>query len=326
MAPDEKPYRVYRGGREGQGAAAVRARSTRSAAPGEASRRSGAPTAVAAAPRAQVGRHPDGSVFLPLARGVEPGRLLLVPGRRQAANKRLPAAGEARARRSRRPPAHEPDDDPPARDGHASRRRARATATPTRSCSCAPTPTTTGIALPLDPARPAGRHPRLRVGRRSTPHTRSAGPRSRSGRSRRSPASTIDHVVVVDFAALQGADRPHRRHRRRRPAARSSRTASTARSRRRRDAQSWTGWRFEKGTQHMDGRRALVYSRIRENQLDPADNDITRGERQQQVAQAITEQARRRRHVPPPAVHRRRPAEAARDRPLGAGSSSSSAG
>ena len=51
---------------------------------------------------------------------------------------------------------------------------------------------------------------------------------------------------------------------------------------------SWKGWRFEKGQQHMDGRRALVYSRIRENQLDPGENDFTRAERQQQVLQAVT--------------------------------------
>jgi anionic cell wall polymer biosynthesis LytR-Cps2A-Psr (LCP) family protein len=37
----------------------------------------------------------------------------------------------------------------------------------------------------------------------------------------------------------------------------------------------------------MDGRRALIYSRIRKNALDPADNDITRGDRQQAVIQAI---------------------------------------
>ena len=49
----------------------------------------------------------------------------------------------------------------------------------------------------------------------------------------------------------------------------------------------WEGWRFEKGTQHMDGRRALVYSRIRTNQLDPSDTDITRGNRQQIVADAV---------------------------------------
>ena len=52
---------------------------------------------------------------------------------------------------------------------------------------------------------------------------------------------------------------------------------------------SWDGWRFAKGRQHMDGRRALVYTRIRENRLDPSDNDITRGERQQQVTQAIAD-------------------------------------
>jgi LCP family protein required for cell wall assembly len=52
---------------------------------------------------------------------------------------------------------------------------------------------------------------------------------------------------------------------------------------------SWDGWRFAKGRQHMDGRRALVYSRIRENRLDASDNDITRAERQQQVTQAITD-------------------------------------
>ena len=51
----------------------------------------------------------------------------------------------------------------------------------------------------------------------------------------------------------------------------------------------WDGWRFAKGRQHMDGRRALVYSRIRENRLDASDNDITRSERQQQVTQAIAD-------------------------------------
>ena len=49
----------------------------------------------------------------------------------------------------------------------------------------------------------------------------------------------------------------------------------------------WEGWRFGKGTQHMDGRRALVYSRIRTNQLDPSDTDVSRGGRQQAVAEAV---------------------------------------
>lgn len=53
----------------------------------------------------------------------------------------------------------------------------------------------------------------------------------------------------------------------------------------------WPGWRFRKGVQTMNGRRALVYARVRQNQLDPADNDITRGERQQQVLLAIMDKA-----------------------------------
>jgi anionic cell wall polymer biosynthesis LytR-Cps2A-Psr (LCP) family protein len=40
----------------------------------------------------------------------------------------------------------------------------------------------------------------------------------------------------------------------------------------------------------MDGRRALVYARIRENRLDPSESDVTRGGRQQQVVQAIADE------------------------------------
>lgn len=49
----------------------------------------------------------------------------------------------------------------------------------------------------------------------------------------------------------------------------------------------WPGWRFAKGPQRMDGHRALIYSRIRENQLDRGETDIARGARQQQVLQAV---------------------------------------
>ena len=49
----------------------------------------------------------------------------------------------------------------------------------------------------------------------------------------------------------------------------------------------WKGWRFAKGMQHMNGYRALIYSRVRENRLNPADTDITRGARQQAVVQAL---------------------------------------
>src|SRR5207302_11323882 len=49
----------------------------------------------------------------------------------------------------------------------------------------------------------------------------------------------------------------------------------------------WQGWHFAKGPQHMDGKRALIYSRIRENRYNPAESDITRGERQQTVIRAV---------------------------------------
>jgi polyisoprenyl-teichoic acid--peptidoglycan teichoic acid transferase len=49
----------------------------------------------------------------------------------------------------------------------------------------------------------------------------------------------------------------------------------------------WKGWHFAKGVQHMDGKRALVYSRVRKNSLNAADTDITRTERQQDVLQAM---------------------------------------
>jgi polyisoprenyl-teichoic acid--peptidoglycan teichoic acid transferase len=52
--------------------------------------------------------------------------------------------------------------------------------------------------------------------------------------------------------------------------------------------QDWKGWKFQRGPQHMNGERALIYSRIRENQLNPGESDLTRGARQQAVAQAAT--------------------------------------
>jgi polyisoprenyl-teichoic acid--peptidoglycan teichoic acid transferase len=52
----------------------------------------------------------------------------------------------------------------------------------------------------------------------------------------------------------------------------------------------WEGWRFKAGEQTMNGRRALVYSRIRINKLDPTETDLTRGERQQAVVQAVADE------------------------------------
>jgi polyisoprenyl-teichoic acid--peptidoglycan teichoic acid transferase len=97
----------------------------------------------------------------------------------------------------------------------------------------------------------------------------------------------IDHVVVVDFAHFEDlidaecgitvdVPRPILSNRFDCP----YKTAARC--------QQWEGWRFAKGKQHMDGRRALIYARIRENRLDPRETDLTRSARQQAVMQAAT--------------------------------------
>jgi polyisoprenyl-teichoic acid--peptidoglycan teichoic acid transferase len=50
---------------------------------------------------------------------------------------------------------------------------------------------------------------------------------------------------------------------------------------------SWSGWRFDKGKHELNGRRALIYSRIRTNQLDAGETDIERTSRQQAVLDAL---------------------------------------
>ncbi len=52
---------------------------------------------------------------------------------------------------------------------------------------------------------------------------------------------------------------------------------------------TWDGWKFGTGRQHMNGQRALVYARIRENRLDPSETDLERARRQQQVIQATAD-------------------------------------
>jgi polyisoprenyl-teichoic acid--peptidoglycan teichoic acid transferase len=97
----------------------------------------------------------------------------------------------------------------------------------------------------------------------------------------------INHIVIVNFGAfkdlinaLGGIDvnvpKPIRSNRFDCPYATQARCSQ------------WQGWRFPKGLQHMSGERALIYSRIRENVLDPAETDVTRGARQQLVIDAVT--------------------------------------
>jgi polyisoprenyl-teichoic acid--peptidoglycan teichoic acid transferase len=99
------------------------------------------------------------------------------------------------------------------------------------------------------------------------------------------PGLQVNHVVVVDFGAFMqlidavggiDVDVPQNILSNRFDCPYSTSTRCS----------QWEGWRFHKGVQHMDGHRALIYSRIRENRLNPADTDISRGLRQQQVMQA----------------------------------------
>jgi LCP family protein required for cell wall assembly len=48
----------------------------------------------------------------------------------------------------------------------------------------------------------------------------------------------------------------------------------------------WQGWRFHKGPTHMNGHQALIFSRVRENQLDHSFSDFARQRDQQLVEQA----------------------------------------
>ncbi len=48
----------------------------------------------------------------------------------------------------------------------------------------------------------------------------------------------------------------------------------------------WKGWRFHKGLTHMTGHQALIFSRVRENQLDSSFTDFDRQRDQQLVEQA----------------------------------------
>jgi LCP family protein required for cell wall assembly len=99
----------------------------------------------------------------------------------------------------------------------------------------------------------------------------------------------INHIVVVDFStfpevidALGGVtiNVPRRILSNRFECPRSTDA----------ECSRWKGWRFRRGPQEMNGRRALIYARIRQNQLDPNESDITRGERQQAVIDSVLDE------------------------------------
>ena len=49
----------------------------------------------------------------------------------------------------------------------------------------------------------------------------------------------------------------------------------------------YRGFRLRRGERHLDGRRALGFARVRDNPCNPAENDLARAERQQEVLSGI---------------------------------------
>ncbi len=99
----------------------------------------------------------------------------------------------------------------------------------------------------------------------------------------------VNHVAIVDFADFRDLIDAIGGVTIRNPAPILSNRFDCPYSTQERCSQ-WQGWSFEKGTIHLDGHQALIYSRIRENRLNTAETDVTRGERQQRVLQAIAGQ------------------------------------
>jgi len=94
----------------------------------------------------------------------------------------------------------------------------------------------------------------------------------------------VNHVILLDFPSFRGVidalggisvDVP-------KPAVTKVECPYPSAAR----CERWGGWRFGRGVQEMNGRRALLYSRIRKNLLDPAENDLNRIGRQQQILNA----------------------------------------
>ena len=154
---------------------------------------------------------------------------------------------------------------------------------PTPCSCCGPTRGRIASRTSPSPVTYASRSPATAPGR-SMPRTSSGARRSRSRRSGADrPAGAPRGRRRL--RRLPGADRRDRRHRGNVPRPILSNKFDCPYSGER--CREWEGWRFAKGSQHMDGRRALVYSRIRTNQLDPSETDIARGGRQQAVAEAV---------------------------------------
>ena len=172
--------------------------------------------------------------------------------------------------------------------------------------------------LPLDSARPADARCPATASRRSTRRCSSAG---RSSRSRRSTqllgkSLPVNHVVIVDFNQFEKLDRRGRRDHRERAGEHPLEPLRLPVHDRSSAASQWKGWRFHKGPTHLNGHQALIFSRVRENQLDPSWTDFDRQHNQQLVEQATLSKLSSPIAVLLAALQRQLAAEADRDRPL----------
>ena len=280
MAEGDKPYRLYRGGRTKGKVPLQRQRRPATQPPERAGERRSAGVAGGSGPRSAS----SASLVLAVLWGVLGFRSF--SSGVDEANERLPRKAKAQLAKRDRSLLSEPTTVLVIGTDGGRGRGARADAQPLGLAAAAPPrPGHTPDLVPLDPARPSRGDPRLRVveDQRGEP-VRRPGADARHG-ARRSPGLPIDHVVVVDFDgfkelidALGGIESTSR--------SRSSRTASTARTSpsaaqtgraggSRRGRSTWTA-----------GARSSTRASAT-NQLDPSDSDITRGNRQQIVADAV---------------------------------------
>ena len=172
-------------------------------------------------------------------------------------------------------------------DNARSSRAAPATCTPTRSCCCAPTRRIIGSTTSRSRATSRSRSRARRRQKINAAFQIGGAGAGDQDDPRSSRAPDINHVIVVNFGDFKDlidrlggitvdVPKPIRSNRFDCPYATQAR------------CDRWQGWRFHKGPQHMNGERALIYSRIRENLLDPAETDVTRGARQQAVIDAVS--------------------------------------
>ena len=188
---------------------------------------------------------------------------------RRSSRARSPTPPSARS--AARLPAHEPEHHPrpraptsaarprPSRAPRRARRAAR-----TRSCCC---------------ASAAGRNARLSIpatrsstspataATRSTPPTPSAARRSPSRRSSSTRASTVNHLIEVNFDELPGAHRRAWAASTTRAAASSPRSTAATRTAASRCA-------LQAGHDHLNGDQALALARTRKNACNARENDL----------------------------------------------------